>query len=108
MKRIIATRPMGRIQGMGKKIEKMRKCTREIYKKRVKIYDTTILQSSISTVADLSIDMLMYQSHNNYDIQHYIIQHMLTYLTTNLIFLTYDIAIEFQKCDDDFCEIGEQ
>lgn len=92
-----------------KNIEKLRtinKCAKQVFQKRSKIYDSSIWKTCLSTAADLSTDFFLYKSYESYDMTHFVEQHMLTYLTTSILYFVVDCIIEFNNCDDEKCNIN--
>lgn len=88
------------------KVNNVMRCAEQVFKRRVKIYDTCLLQTGISMIADLSVDVYLYKSYSNYELSHFVEEHMLTWLITSSLYFTYDCWIEFQICDEDMCDIN--
>ena len=84
------------------------KCSQYVIKNRLKIYDLCLYQTSISTLADLSTDVFLLKSYQHYDLRHFMLQHLLTWLLTSSFYLTWDIYNEFSSCnicEDNNCDI---
>ena len=80
------------------------KCSQYVINNRLKIYDLCFFQTSISTFADLSTDIFLVKSYEHYDIRHFILQHLLTWLLTSSFYLIWDIYNEFNSCEKMICE----
>ena len=84
------------------KTKKYVKCSKYVIENRIKIYDLCLYQTSISTFADLSTDVFLFHSYRHYDLRHFILQHLLTWLLTSSCYLIWDIYNEFNSCN--ICE----
>ena len=85
------------------KRKKMIKCTRYVIRKRKMIYKSTNIKSGISTIVDVSINLM---TDKTPDVEHMLEQQILIYLTTNVLYFIYDSIIEYNRCNEEICEIS--